>query len=704
MAALTGILLAAGSLVCGGQPAQASTSAPITRVSVDGSRVGPAYAGLGAISGGGGNSRLLIDYPEPQRSRVLDYLFKPNFGAGVQLLKLEIGGDSNSSDGAEPSIEQTRGAVDCDNGYEWWLAEQAVRRNPNIKLYGLQWGAPGWVSSGHGQALSPRVATSSGVAPVSSNLWTQADVDYVLSWLGCAAAHGLTVSYLGGWNERFDAPHDPAGVHWFETMRTALDTHGFSKVKLVAADRIGGAKWDVADVMASDPAFNAAVDVIGVHDNCGFPHGANADQESFGYQCSGSSTARALGKPIWASEDGRMDANLNAATLIREVLNSYNQSSITGVLQYPLLTSMVDNLPQERRGLLTAKWPWSGQYSVNKIAWTTAHLTQFVPQGWHHVNYANRELGTTGSYNTFESPSRRRWSLVAQNTGSSAHPSPVAQQLQVTLKGRLAHGAVHVWATDLRSNDPKQWFRHLADVHLNHGTFSYRVPPGYVISFTNRSAVVRRGTAATSTAPGSFTPARLPSHYVAQPDPSGMARYLSPMDGAFLYQPCQGDRPGSCLAQTVTEPPVFWLPSAEPRRPYALLGDRTWKDYTVGADVLFTEPGSTVGLIGRFAAGFTWVDTTQRFDGYEFSVDDDGSWTLWRNTAANGRSALASGTVAALQPATWHRLTLDVTGSTLTPGIDGEPVATVTSTSFGSGLAGIESNWSHVQYDNLTVS
>ena len=55
------------------------------------------FDGVGAISGGGGNSRLLVDYPEPQRGQILDYLFKPGYGAAMQILKVEIGGDTNST-------------------------------------------------------------------------------------------------------------------------------------------------------------------------------------------------------------------------------------------------------------------------------------------------------------------------------------------------------------------------------------------------------------------------------------------------------------------------------------------------------------------------------------------------------------------------------------------------------------------------------
>ena len=51
----------------------------------------------------GASSRLLQDYPEPQRSDILDLLFTPGVGAGLQVLKLEVGGDTQSTDGTEPS-------------------------------------------------------------------------------------------------------------------------------------------------------------------------------------------------------------------------------------------------------------------------------------------------------------------------------------------------------------------------------------------------------------------------------------------------------------------------------------------------------------------------------------------------------------------------------------------------------------------------
>ena len=83
---------------------------------IDGARPGPVFQGIGAISGGGGNSRLLIDYPPRERGQILDYLFSPHFGASLQMLKLEIGGGGYSSDGSEPSVEAVKGRLDCGAG------------------------------------------------------------------------------------------------------------------------------------------------------------------------------------------------------------------------------------------------------------------------------------------------------------------------------------------------------------------------------------------------------------------------------------------------------------------------------------------------------------------------------------------------------------------------------------------------------------
>ena len=209
LAAAAAALSTALPVTVGAHAAASHGTSNHTAITIDGRRAGQVFYGVGAIGGGGGMARLLIDYPPAQQKQILNYLFGPG-GADLQILKMEIGGDAGQSDGAEPSIEHIQGVVDCQSGYEWWLAEQAVARDPGITLMGLQWSAPGWVGAG--------------------TLWTQADIGYLIEWLTCAKSHHLTISYIGGWDENgFRIP-------WYKSLRRALDAHGFGSVKIIAAD------------------------------------------------------------------------------------------------------------------------------------------------------------------------------------------------------------------------------------------------------------------------------------------------------------------------------------------------------------------------------------------------------------------------------------------------------------------------------------
>ena len=76
------------------------------------------FDGVGGLSGGGATSVLLRDYPQAQLSNILDLLFKPNFGASLHILKVEIGGDAQSTDGSESSHMHDPWTTDYSRGYE----------------------------------------------------------------------------------------------------------------------------------------------------------------------------------------------------------------------------------------------------------------------------------------------------------------------------------------------------------------------------------------------------------------------------------------------------------------------------------------------------------------------------------------------------------------------------------------------------------
>lgn len=396
-------------------PASPRAAAPAaiapTAVTVDGTSPGRTFDGVGAISGGGGNSRLLVDYPEPQRSQILDDLFTPGQGAALQILKVEIGGDTNSTDGAESSIEHTRGTIDCDNGYEWWLMEQAKARNPGIKLYALSWGAPGWIGNG--------------------NFWSQDMIDYLVSWLGCAKQHNLTIDYLGGWNER------GYNAAWYENLHATLAAKGFGSTKVVGADDT----WAIATAMRTDSALDNAVDIVGTHYPCGYMSAMTS--------CSSTPDALATGKQLWASENGSEDADTGAAPIARGLNRGYLDAKLTAFINWPLVAGIYPNLGFNTMGLVTANQPWSGAYAVGSSTWAIAQTTQFTAPGWQYLDTASGYLAgnrANGSYVSYASPDRGAWSTVFETMDATG-----PQDVTLQVAGGLPGGALHVWSTDLSS-------------------------------------------------------------------------------------------------------------------------------------------------------------------------------------------------------------------------------------------------------------
>jgi O-glycosyl hydrolase len=636
-----------------------STTAAATSITVNATSGGRTFDGVGAISGGGGNSRLLVDYPEPQRGQILDYLFKPGVGASLQILKVEVGGDTNSTDGAEPSHMHTRTDLNCDRGYEWWLMAQAKARNPGVKLAALSWGLPGWAGgSGH-------------------TFWTQDTIDYLIKWLDCARSHNLTIDYIGGWNEKgFDKT-------WYENFHAALAAK-YPAVKLVGDD--GNKGWLVADAMAADATFTKAVDVLGIHYSCGYT------STTAGRTCLDSANARATGKPLWASETGSQDYNTGAFASARTYIHGYIDARMTGYLNWPVIAALTPNLRFATDGVMVANQPWSGAYSVGKSAWTMAHTTQFTAPGWRYQDSASGYLGgdrMNGGYVTLRSPNGKDYSTIVETVDATA-----TQTLSVTVAGGLSTGTVHVWATDVNSGNPADWFVHTTDLTPSGGKFTVSLKPGFLYSIT------------TTTGQGKGTAKPPAGHGLALPYTDSFdgypvgheARYLADMDGAFEIVNCGGGRAGQCVRQMAPQQPVVWRNGN--RDPSALLGDLGWKDYTARADVLLEHTGY-VELQGRVG---TQGHDPSLVNAYFLRVTDKGAWSIVKSTQTTP-TTLASGTATALGTNSWHTLALAFKGTAITASVDGTKVGSVTDASYTAGQVGIATSQTiNAQFDNLAVA
>jgi len=630
-------------------------------VVLDGVSKGRIFDGLGAASAGA-SSRLLIDYPEPQRSQILDYLFKPGYGAALQHLKVEIGADVNSTDGSEPSHMRTDKDHDSSRGYEWWLMAEAQKRNPNILLEILPWGAPEWVNP----------------HPAAKSLYTPRMAEYVVDFIKTAKRdYGLDIGVTGIWNEKV---YDPGYVK--ELYRKLREEH--LETKIICCDEYpgeGAGQWAIADDILKDPELAADIDVIGVH----YP--------LEGGKLTTTDTARRTGKPLWSSEDqpnggGGPFVNRDWPVGGRILAHLYNRNYLEGTFTateiWSPITSYYDILAAPNSGLMYANTPWSGHYDVQGTIWATAHTTQFAQPGWQYLDSSSGYLAEKGTYVALRSPDGKNWSIVLE-TIDARNP----QKVQFRLTGGLATTEVHIWETN-----NSRTFEHVADVKPEGANFEYTFDPDSLYSLTTTA-----GQGKGAARPPAALPFPLPyADDFEKTTPGHTPKYLSDQDGAFEVHQCKG-RPGQCLEQVITEKPIPWDPLPDP---FTLAGDEVWTDYSISADVHFDSNAPAV-VMGRIDSSDVFTEDRARWpSGYILRAHPDGAWELLSTEYKKPTVTLASGS-ALLDRDQWHRLVLGFRGTQITASIDGQPLSTVENTAHAHGMFGLGTEWNHIQFDNLRV-
>lgn len=659
-------------------------------VQLKGDAGGKRFDGIGIVNGGGATSVLLKDYPEPQRSQILDLVFKPKFGASVSALLVEIPGDGNATQGSMPSHMHARDDLHYGRGYTWWIMREARKRNPNLSLDGAAWSAPGWIGQGEGWA--------------EDEFWSQDAADYYLKWLeGLRDVYGLELDALGCRNEK------GVSLEFVKRLRSTLDAGGFPNVEIHAFDNWPDWKFDFVPQMLADEEAQNAIGIIGAHVMYAKPD-AHASQEV-------QEMATQMGKPIWNTEDHVYLKGFDCAISIVECFNeNFIHSGATRVVNWYDIAGVYSLEPySEDPAMILAHSPWNGHYVVRESLWGYAHYGQFTQVGWRYLDGGCGVLAQGGSFVTLQAPDDN-YSIVIETKGATA-----PQQLRFQVGGGLSETELCVW----RSNAREQFVRQ-ASIMPHHGAFVLAVEPDSIYSLSTTTGQQKGVFEDIPT----FQPFPFPYYetfeeYAAPAERGYLPRYTADIAGAFELV----DRPdgaGKCLRQVVPRPTISWAPDW---RPYTILGDEAWQNYEVGADV-YLNPGDCAGVMGRVnhvGTGYGFIPK-----GYFLRLGDDGQCQLvvvrgkedknrlvgdaeqqalikeGQDEGEGGELVLGAVQLPDIRPGQWHNLKMRFDGSNIAAWVDGQPVLSATHTLYSRGMVGLmagqeEQRTSTPYFDNVLI-
>ncbi|XP_076128228.1 galactocerebrosidase-like [Alosa pseudoharengus] len=630
--------------------------------------LGRRFDGIGGLSGGGATSRLLVNYDEPYRGQILDYLFKPDFGASLQILKVEIGGDAQTTDGTEPSHMHYEGDENYFRGYEWWLMKEAKKRNPDITLIGLPWAFPRWVGKEQSSPYHNPDVTAG----------------YVVSWvIGAKQYHNLNIDYVGIWNERkFDA-------EYIKILRRTLDKAGLTDVGIIAAD----GNWDISVAMALDPQLYGAIDIIGVH----YPGTTTIPQALW------------TRKTLWSSEDySTFNHNDVGGGCWARILNqNYVNGRMTSTISWNLVASYYEDLSFGRDGLMTAEEPWSGNYVVESPIWITAHTTQFAKPGWRYLETVGN-LTHGGSYVSLTDGKGNLTVVIETMTHDHSicvrPPLPpykvFPQNATFHLKGSFATvSELQLWYSKFDfANSKSTLFKKLQTVKVFDGFFTLSLGVDEVYTLTT----ITTGQKGHYTDPPNSSP--FPKKYLDDFDvrnPSfDEAPNFADQTGVFEYFQNLTD-PGAhvfTLRQIVTQRPIAWANDAD--QTISIVGDHSWRDLTVTCDVLI----ETVNTGGVFIAARVdkGGESVRKAMGVFFWVFANGTYRVTNDI--DGKMVRAEG-LSGTRAGKWYTLTLTVKGQYAYGMLDGYPLwknAVILNPKNGWAAIGTYS-FEYAQFDNFQV-
>lgn len=373
----------------------------------------------------------LMDFPEPQRSQVLDVLFSQTRGAGLSMVRNFIGDGGSwgsKQNGPSPSIEPQEGVWNWKGDEdEIWFMREAGKRGCT-RYMSTAWSPPAWMKTNN-NVIGGRLRPDK----------YQAFAEYLSMYVrGYKEQHGIDIYAVSPANEP-DVTVKYSSCYWngrefHEFVKALIPIFKRDKVtaRLILGEDSG---WTENPVLQSfeDPATKGRIDIVGAH---AYMNHLPVAPWPFPpvTQRSGLFIATLQAKKkIWQTEVANLGKNhpgINDGLYWAKLLHTHVAENHSSAWFY-----WWDVSPYPAGGSLIHLDMDKPTYAVDKRLYTIGNYSRFVRPGYFRVE-VEPEPSPGGRGSAYKSEAERKLVMVAINENDSA------RDLELRLSGVTASSAL----------------------------------------------------------------------------------------------------------------------------------------------------------------------------------------------------------------------------------------------------------------------
>ena len=689
------------------------------------------YGGFGLVTCNN-TSRLLMDYKELNPDaywEIMNLLFDKETGAGLTHIKIEMGADTNSSSGSEPSTMRSPDEeANVRRGAGFVFAADAKTINENIKVELLRWAEPKWTQEGLGYG---------GDRYEARYQWYRETIDAVYH------TYGYKINEISpGQNERRNQMDDNFAFTKYvakrlrEDAENGIGAYDYREIKVVAGDLYRDIGTTV-DYLMNDEELRSLVSVIGDHYQI---TNANKDLQTLiddygmtvGYTEATAPMITASDRYNVEQSTGGIGGRYGIVSHAERYIAAYAYKSSSGysnrmtyMLFQPAVAAFYEGSAYNPKQLIMATNPWTGYYSVDGGIQMVQHFNHFIEEDWVYLADACYADGThdDGAVK-FDTATDTRLALKDPQTDDYtvvfANNTNKPRSYSITLKNLATKTASYnIW----ESNGPgageafdANWMQKTGAglqpeiLDNGDGNIKLTVRPNSMVTLTSdlsRGKEYQAGQNDSGRENGILElPYRDDFNYAddfAQRR-GGTPLFTTDQHGAFEVEPCE-DGGYSLVHQIDNENRPYtwnvWGSGGDEKGQttsvsWTALGDHRWSNYTAGADIKFDTESNGYG--DNFSAIGVRELTHGSGAAYRARLYADGKWELLKYN-----TVVEKGSLPLFDHELWHRLELRADEDVITIIVDNEELAAITDSTVMSGRITLMSGFYKTKFDNLQV-